>query len=65
MANPRIFEIHQIHKMITDTIVHLAHLGDVYYDLHKKEDIVLENIQEMLTLANQINDEYESRYFDK
>lgn len=64
MANPRVFEIHALHKMMLDIVVDIAHLGDLYYDLHKKEDVTLENIQEMLNLANQINDDYENRYFN-
>jgi len=64
MSNPRTFEIHAMHKMMSDLIGNIAHLGDLYYDLHKKEDNTLENIQEMLNLANQINDEYENRYFN-
>jgi hypothetical protein len=63
MANPRVFEIHAIRKMMTDISIAVAHLGDVYYDLHKKEDNTLENIQEMCNLANQIHDDYEERYF--
>jgi len=65
MANPRIFEVHAIRKMMADLCVASAHLGDIYYDLHKKDDSTLENIQELLNLANQIHDEYEKRYFDR
>ena len=65
MSNPRVFEIHAIHKMMTDIAIAVAHLGDVYYDLHKKEDNTLENIQEMCNLANQIHDDYEQRYFSQ
>lgn len=65
MANPRIFEIHATRKMMADILVAVAHLGDVYFDLHKKDDNTLENIQEMCNLANQIHDDYEKRYFSQ
>ena len=63
MASPRIFEIHSMHKMMLDLSSAAAHLGDVYYDLHKKEDNTLDNIRELLNLTNDILDDYEKRYF--
>lgn len=63
MASPRIFEVHSIRKMIVDVLNSTAHLADVYYDLHKKEDNTLENIREVLDLANTILDDYEKRFF--
>lgn len=63
MASPRIFEIHSIHQSILKISMDVAKLGDIYLDLHKKEDNTLENIQAILDLTNTILEDYERRFF--
>jgi hypothetical protein len=63
MRNPTIFEAHYLRQKMTNIIIELANTSDLVTDLHGEDEIILENLIELLNIANQTLEQYESRYF--
>tara|TARA_Y100000817_G_C16856528_1_gene544247 strand:- start:937 stop:1260 length:324 start_codon:yes stop_codon:yes gene_type:complete len=63
MRNPTIFEAHFIRQKITRMILDIADTSDLICDIHGEDDGSLENLKELLIIANQTLEQYEKRYF--
>ena len=63
MKNPTIFEAHYIRQKLNRLVMECAELADLCTDLHGEDEIILENLRELIILADQTQTQYEKRYF--
>jgi hypothetical protein len=63
MRNPTIFEAQYIRQNITKIILETSNIADMTTDIHGEDDILLQNLTELLILANTTLEIYEKRYF--
>lgn len=63
MRNPTIFEAQYIRQNITKIILETSNIADLTTDIHGEDDILLQNLRELLILANSTLEIYEKRYF--
>ena len=63
MRNPTIFEAQYIRQNITKIILETSNIADLTTDIHGEDDILLQNLTELLILANSTLEIYEKRYF--
>tara|TARA_R110000751_G_scaffold307673_1_gene430542 strand:- start:3019 stop:3222 length:204 start_codon:yes stop_codon:yes gene_type:complete len=63
MKNPTVFEAHYIRQKLNRLVMESAELADLCTDLHGEDEIILENLRELIILADQTQTQYEKLYF--